>query len=117
MCRLVDRSLPNFRFEVIPELFIFKALQNLKASKSCGLDNISPRLFIDSVDVIVKPLTKIINASLAQGTVPFDWKTVRITPLHKKGDTTDMDNYRPISVLSVASKLLERAVHHQLYRY
>ena len=55
--------------------------------------------------------------SLSLSIVPINWKKARVTPLHKKGNTVDMDNYRPISVLLVASKLLERAVQHQLYQY
>ena len=57
------------------------------------------------------------NASLIQGVVPSDWKCAKVTPLFKKGDAADMDNYGPISVLSVVSKVLERAVHCQLYGY
>lgn len=49
--------------------------------------------------------------------MPKEWKYARVTPLFKKGVATDMDNYRPISVLSVASKVLERVVHDQLYSF
>ena len=84
----------------------------MKTSKSAGLDNISPRLFKDSAEIIASPLIKIMNASMAEGVVPTDWKNARVTPMFKKGKPNDMDNYRPISVLPVASKLLER--EHQL---
>ena len=47
--------------------------------------------------------------------VPLEWKAARGIPLFKKGKSDDMDNYRPLSVLPVVSKVLERAVHHQLY--
>ena len=63
------------------------------------------------------PLTQIVNASLSQGTVPSEWKYAKVTPLYKKGMSTDMDNYRPISVLPVVSKVLERVVHHQLHSF
>ena len=47
----------------------------------------------------------------------MDWKAARVIPLFKKGDVNNMDNYRPISFLPIASKLLERAVHTQLVNY
>ena len=84
---------------------------------SGGLDDTSPRLLKDAAEVISKPLTQIINASLSQGIVPHEWKHARVTPLFKKGVSTDLDNYRPIPVLPVVSKLLEQAVHHQLHSF
>ena len=74
-------------------------------------------LLKDSASVIAKPLTTIINLSLAKGKVPDEWKAARVIPLFKKGKIEHLDNYRPISVLSTASKILERAVHCQLYEY
>ena len=94
------------------ESFVLKAINQLKTGKASGLDNIYPRLLKDSAEVIAKPLTRIINVPLSQGVVPRDWKFARITPLFKKGTASNMDNYRPISVLQVASKILEMTVHH-----
>ena len=108
---------PNFKFELVNESLIVKTFQGLKASKASGLDNISPRMLKDAAVVVAKPLTRIVIESLLQGTVPREWKYPKITPLYKKGMSTDMDNYRPISVLPVVSKVLERVVHHQLHRF
>ena len=49
--------------------------------------------------------------------MPSKWKYAKISPLYKKGMSTDMDNYHLISVLPVVSKVLERVVHHQLHRF
>ena len=108
---------PNFKFELVNESLIVKTLQGLKASKASGLDNISPRMLKDAAVVVAKALTRIVNESLSQGTVPSEWKYAKISPLYKKGMSTDMDNYRLISVLPVVSKVLERVVHHQLHRF
>ena len=48
---------------------------------------------------------------------PEDWKLAKIIPLHKKDDTLDPQNYRPVAILSPLSKVLERVVHDQLYKY
>ena len=71
----------------------------------------------DAAVVVAKPLTRIVVESLSQGTVPCEWKYAKITPLYKKGMSTDMDNYRLISVLPVVSKVLERVVHHPLHSF
>ena len=77
---------------MINESLVVKTLQGLKASKASGLDNISPRMLKDAAVVVAKPLTRIVNESLSQGTVPSEWKYAKITPLYKKGMSTDMDN-------------------------
>ena len=112
-----NRSHPCFKFKSVNESFVLKSINQMKTGKASGLDNISPRLLKDSSEVIAKPLTRIINVSLSQGVVLRDWKFARITPLFKKGTASFMDNYQPISVLPAASKILEMAVHHQLYNF
>ena len=63
------------------------------------------------------PLTNIINTSIKTGSVPDLWKVAKVIPLHKGGDETSFNNYRPISLLSVYSKVLEKTVHKQLYNF
>ncbi|CAB3991987.1 Hypothetical predicted protein [Paramuricea clavata] len=106
-----------FKFEEVKEQFILNNLHKIDVKKAAGLDNIPPRLLKDTANVIARPLTKIINVSLEQGTVPDDFKLAKVIPVFKKGQPENMDNYRPISVLPTVSKLLEKAVHEQLYRF
>ena len=113
----VNGSIPNFKSVLVNESLIVMILQGLKASKASVLDNISPRMLKDAAVVVAKPLTRIVNESLSQGTEPSEWKYAKVTPLYKRGMSTDMDNYRPISVLPVVSKVLERVVHHQLHSF
>ena len=68
----VNGSIPNFKFELVNESLIVKTLQGLKASKASGLDNISPRMMMDAAVVVAKTLTRIVNKSLSQGTVPSE---------------------------------------------
>ena len=115
--RKLNGSVPNFKFGLVNESLIVKILLGIKASKASGLDNISPRMLKDAAVVVAKPLTRIVNESLSQGTVPREWKCAKITPLFKKGLSNHMDNYRPISVLPVVPKVLERVAHHQLHSF
>ena len=82
---------------------IERAIKELKPSKSAGLDKIPARLLKDSSVVVVPYLRDILNLPLDQGIFPDDWKHARISPIFKSGDTEDCSNYRPISVLSIAS--------------
>ena len=52
-----------------------------------------------------------------QGKVPIDLKRAKVTPIYKKGSKTQSGNYRPVSVLSIASKVLERVIYNQVYDY
>lgn len=82
-----------------------------------GLDRIPTRLLKDSADIGAKSVALIVNTLLRTAQVPFYWKSARVFPLFKKGKADEMDNYCPISILPVLSKVLEQAVHIQLYKY
>ena len=65
----------------------------------------------------VEPLTYLINMSLRTGQVPNEWKQAKVLPLFKSGNATELDNYRPISILPILSKVLERVAHMQFIDY
>ena len=96
---------------------VTKMLQELNVKKATGLDGISARLLRDAAVVIAPYATHIINLSLDQGKVPTDFKNARVTPIHKKGSKSDPSNYRPVSILNVISKVVEKIVHDQIYDY
>ena len=67
--------------------------------------------------MIAYPLSHIINLSVIQGCVPDGLKSARVIPLFKKNDKTEVGNYRPVSILNVISKILERVIYFQLDDY
>ena len=71
----------------------------------------------DSAECMASILTRLFNRSLEASTFPSIWKFGKVTALFKGGDRTDCNNYRPITVLPTISKILERAVHKQLYEF
>ena len=86
------------------------------ASKSCELDPIPTSLLLECLDAVLPTMTSIINDSLKSGVFPFSYKSAIVTPLLKKPslDPNDLKNYRPVSNLSIMSKLLEKVVESQL---
>ena len=121
ICPSQDNERPQsevkFSFEEIDECYVKAKLKSLMTNKAIGLDNISVRLLKDSADVISNSLTKIYNRSLATSVFPTVWKCGKVTVLFKSGDHCDANNYRPITILPTASKILERAVHSQIHKY
>ena len=71
----------------------------------------------DSASVISRPIAYIINSSLETATVPALWKISKIVPIHKSGPTDKEVNFRPISILPILSKVMERAVQQQFLEY
>ena len=92
-----------------------KELSSLNPSKSSGPDNIPARLLKEGASEIAPSLAKIFQLSLHLERVPSVWKDVNVVPLHKRGDKSDAKNYRPISLTSVVSKVMERMVRQHLY--
>ena len=107
----------RFNFNEISVEEIESYLKALDATKSPGLDGISPKLLKISASVIAKPIAHIFNLSLKTGSIPKSLKAARITPLFKTGDPKTISNYRPISILPVLGKILEKIVNKQLLNY
>ena len=97
--------------------FIRGVLENMKPNKSTGLDDISARFLKDGMDFLVGPIGHIVNSSIMTEIVPDVFKDARLTPLYKKGSRLEAGNYRPVSILPVLSKVLEKAVNSQLRDY
>ena len=93
-------------------------MKKIKRNKSTGLDDLPPGMLKGCREYIITPLHHIINLSLRSKIVPSAWKQAKIVPIFKSGETKKKaENYRPISVLPVLSKLLEKAVHDQLLTF
>ena len=107
----------GFALTAVGEDFIYKELCKLNSSKGTGPDNIPARFVKDAASVLIKPVTHIVNLSIQTGIVPYESKNARVVPLFKKNKRSDVSNYRPVSVLSVVSKILEKAVYVQLKDY
>lgn len=93
---------------------VLNIILSLDSNKASGLDGISVKMLKETALTVSPILTAIFNHSISTGTVPDCWKTSLITPIPKQGDPSDPHNYRPISLLPVVSKVLERVIFDKL---
>ena len=97
-----------FRPTSVHEISNFVSI--LKSSKSCGSDDISPKVIKKCIQCIVDPLCDIFNKSLSQGIVPDKLKIAKVVPVFKKNDRKSIENYRPIALSPIFSKIIEKIV-------
>ena len=96
---------------------VLDIIRNLKNSKSTGLDYIDTNIIKLVVKDILPAITHIVNLSIRDAIFPSTWKLAKVVPLLKKEDPLNPKNYRPVALLPVLSKILERAVFVQLVSY
>lgn len=92
-------------------------LSGLDVSKGPGVDGLSAEWLRLAAPGISSSLAHLFNLCLRGSVVPRAWKMAHVTPVHKGGANIDISNFRPISVLPVIVKVLEKIVHEQLYNY
>ena len=85
--------------------------------KAEGPDHIPARFLKEFATELSPVMTLIFQASLQQGEIPDDWRQANIAPVFKKGDRSVAANYRPISLTSVCSKVLEHIIHSQIMKH
>ena len=99
----------------LPELS--RCIRQLSASRAVGLDGVPLHAVRECFSVVGPHLLRIVNLSLTRKVFPSQWKTACVVPLPKSGDPRIPSNNRPISLLSVLSKILEKVVCSQLTEY
>ena len=106
-----------FEFQYIDITGLLKIVDTINSNKASGLDQITAKFMKSVSQSIAYPLCKIFNKSLETGKVPDALKKAKILPLHKGGSLNECGNFRPISILPVFSKILEKLVNQQIVDY
>ena len=104
---------PNF---IVTEEMFRKKLANAK-NGAPGPDKITKHLLTELKEVVAQPICIIFNKSLSTGEVPEDWRIANVSPIFKKGSRATPSNYRPISLTSVVSKLLESLICEAIVKH
>ena len=107
----------NFFFTEYYNKQVKKFLQNFNITKAAGIDSLNSRFFKDGAEILSTPLKQICNLSLKLSTFPKECKIAKLKPLFKKGSSTEAKNYRPISLLPLISKVLEKVVLEQTQNF
>ena len=110
----VKRVENNMLLGNITEMEIVKIVHKLKNKHSSGVDGLSNVFLKRVVNAIKIPLCMVVNSSLNSGIFPESLKHAKVCALHKGGDRYTIDNYRPISLLPVISKVIERYIYLRL---
>ena len=120
VCTTDDGCLPNFD-RVVPEdtllsevtftpTLVKRAIKKMKNNTSSGPDGLPPALFKKLINVLASPLSLLYSSLMSVGKVPDAWRSAIVTPVSKGGIASDITNYRPISLTSVACKIMERII-------
>ena len=116
----IARKLPNnvhYDFPGVTEEEIYKALKSLDVTKAIGMDEMSAKYISLAAPVLARHLSRIINISYLNETFPDLWKHAKVFPIFKSGTKTELNNYRPISILTILSKIIDKHAHDTLYAF
>lgn len=106
-----------YEFRLLQDDDVKRIIMSLKPYAAAGEDRIPTKIIRENCNKLVTPIKHIINLSLKTGKFPEIYKLAILRPIYKEGDTEDVNNYRPISLLSTVSKILEKAVKFQLNKF
>ena len=117
----IDYEVPTLASKMknitISKAGVLKQLKSLKTNKACGPDGIHPRVLKELAPTLAETFTNLFQTSLDKGTVPKDWRTALVCPAFKKGEKYLPENYRPISLTSIASKMMEHIITSHLMNF
>ena len=110
----------KLHFQTIQTRYISDLLKSCDINKAAGIDDLSGRFLKDGADILTMPITQICNLSIKY--IKFshflkDCKAAKLKPLCKRGTKTDPSNFRPISLLPIVSKIIEKVIHDQTMNY
>ena len=112
-----NKTSSTFSFSEITDETVMRTINELSAKRSTGHDSISTELLKRIKAFISSPLCLMVNQSLNTGIYPGKLTIAKLIPLYKKGESTQLGNYRPISLLPSISKVFEKVVYNKLSTY
>ena len=113
----LNRDVPVLDSVTISPTIVYNKLCKLKPDKSPGPEGWPVLALKETAQELSLPLSILFNKSLQSSSVPDTWKQAFVTPIHKKGDRSKAENYRPISLTSTVGKIMESIIRDQVYQY
>ena len=96
---------------------VLKIIKKIDISKAAGIGKPSGQFLRDADEILSRPICEICNLSISRGVFLDACKIANLKPIYKKGKKTVPSNYRPISLLPIISKVIERIVHDQAIKF
>ena len=107
----------KMKLEPFREVDVYKVVKEINTSKSSGLSHFSSFIIKEVFGFFIPEITFLMNLSISSGSFPDAWKKALVVPIPKSGNLTMVKNYRPISLIPLPGKILEKLVHQQLSHY
>ena len=104
----------KFSFQQVTEEHVRQVILSIDGSKATPVGDVPADMLKVTLDIHLSLITKIINLSFENGCFPDDLKLAEVSPIFKKNDDLDKENYRPVSVLFNVSKVFERIIYSQI---
>ena len=111
------RNISSFLVSPTDEAEVVSIISQMQTGKSVGPFSIPLNLLKMLKSAIAPSLAVLINESFCTGIFPDQLKIAKVIAIHKKGSTDNPSNYRPVSLLSVFSKIFEKLMHKRLYNF
>ena len=99
---------------IIDEAHVRKLVGNIKTTKSSGIDGINSRVLKEALAVLIPQLCDIFRKSLDESCFPDSWSISTVVPIPKTGSLSDISNWRPINLLPIPGRILEKIVHSNI---
>lgn len=107
----------SFSFRPVSESVVLQVINNLKNKNSTDIYGLSVKMIKTIANFISPLLTRLIKQCFLEGKFPSALKRAIVTPIYKKGDDKEVSNYRPISLLPILSKVVEKCMVEQISTY
>ena len=117
VCAATESDLPPLSLLEVSEHEVCRVVKSINISKSSGLDNINSLVIKEAFTFLKPEITYMYNLSIRTAKFPDTWKRALVVPIPKKGNLTKVQNYRPISLLPLPGKIMEKLVHQLLSSY
>ena len=99
------------------QVSVLKLLEEVNSAKSAGIENLAGKFLKEGTPALASPITDLCNLSISLSSFPDDCKIAKLKPLYKKEAKTKPKNYRPISLLPLISKVIEKVIHNQTQNF
>jgi len=113
-CNILTDQRQAWKFHAITEKELLELISSLQPKSSSGFDLLTNRMLKKEKITMSKLLIGLINETIVSNVFPEALKVAKVVPIFKKGETTNLNNYRPISLLPVLSKILEKVINKQI---